>query len=207
MTSFLQLIRWLLYPIQVGTFKFKTLGFAPPPPPPTVVLLRRVSGASFLALFSAFLSEVLLRPEAPRRTCQTGLLRPKWTPPRPGLAGHFLVDLDSPVELLLEHGALFTFRVPGAPKAVLGRVHAFPADLLRENGHRFMFSSAELAPAAAPPPLFRSFFSFSPPSLFFLNMSLHRFEAVITGAPVDTWASGAEIFSGSGRGFGSGGFL
>lgn len=125
------------------------------------------------------------------------------------------MDLDSPVELLLEHGALFTFRVAGAPNIALGRVQAFPADLLLENGQRLMFNSAELAPVA--PPLFRSFFlslSLSLFSLFFslfLKMSLHRFEAVGAGggAAAGNWASGSEpgteTSSESGRGFGSGG--
>ena len=127
-----------------------------------------------------------------RRTCQTGLLRPTWTPARPGLLGHFL-DFDSPAELLREHGALFTFRVTGAPANSLGRVPAFPADLLREKGHMLMFNSAELAPL--PLPLFLSFFfTFSFSSLLFsafflslfLKMSFHRFEDESAVVEVDS---------------------
>lgn len=158
--------------MQMGTFKFKTLAFAIPEPLAAVF--------SFFDSFSAFRSGFF-----GRRTCQTGLLRPTWTPARPGLLGHFL-DLDSPAELLREHGALFTLRVPEAPANNLGRVPAFPADLLRENGHIFIFNSV---PPPPPPPLVRSFFfpfslSFSSApfisTLFFslfLNMSLHLFDA------------------------------
>lgn len=126
-----------------------------------------------------------------RRTCQTGLLRPTWTPARPGLLGHFL-DFDSPAELLREHGALLTFRVGGAPANSLGRVPAFPADLLLEKGHILMFNSAELAPLA----LFLSFFfAFSFSSLLlvsafflslFLKMSFHRFDEENVVVEVDS---------------------
>lgn len=155
-SSLLQL-KLFLYPIHVGTFKFNTLAFAPPPPA-AFALLRRVSGDSFLGPFSEWRttgSDPFPPEPPPRLTCQTGLLRPKWTPARPGLLGHFL-DLDSPAELLREHGALFTFLDPGAPNIVLGRVQALPADLLREKGHMLMFNSA--AEEVAPPPLFLSFF-------------------------------------------------
>lgn len=183
-SSLLQL-RWCLYPMHIGTFRFKTLAVPPPP----LTLLRRDLGGS----------EVL------RRTCQTGLLRPTWTPPRPGLLGHFL-DLDSPAELLREQGALFTFRVNGAPAKNLGRVPAFPADLLREKGHMLMFNSAELVEA----PLFLSFlFPFSFSSMFsvlflsvFLKMSLQRLEAEEEEGSVkmegEGSGSGGEPGSGSG---------
>lgn len=139
-----------------------------------------------------------------RRTCQTGLLRPTWTPGRPGLLGHFL-DFDSPAELLREHGALFTFRFDGAPANNLGRVQALPADLLREKGHMLMFNSAELVPL--PFPLFFSFFfplSFSLSSVLFdsafflslfLKMSFHRFEEVKVDA--DSIMDGDGVGSGS----------
>lgn len=211
--------------MHIGTFKFKTLAFGPLPPLLAAVRARRVSGTSFLAVLSAprATGSELFRPEPlPRRTCQTGLLRPKWTPARPGLLGHFLA-LDSPAELLREQGALFTFRVIGAPVTDFGRVPAFPADLLRENGHMLMFSSAELAPL----PHFLSFspffLSFSFSSWFFvllfLKMSLHRFDAVNTavdsviaeGATSLRPFSGSDTGgfelggSGSGSGFGPGG--
>lgn len=54
--------------------------------------------------------------------------------------------MDSPEELLLEQGALLTFR---PDPAGLDRPELFPADRLRENGQRFMLSSAE--PELFPP--------------------------------------------------------
>lgn len=122
-----------LYPLHIATFKFTSL------PSPFLVFLVSFSLLRFIAPVSP--------PPPPRRTCQTGLLRPRWTPAlRPGLLGHFL-DFDSPAELLREQGALLTFRVPGPPGNILGLAPLFPADLLRENGHIFIFNSAEeLAP-------------------------------------------------------------
>lgn len=173
--------------MHIGTFRFKTLAFAVPFP------LRRVAAAVslFMEPFSALTAcgSEFFSAETPRRTCQTGLLRPTWTPARPGLLGHFL-DLDSPAELLREHGALLTFRIAGAPANNLGRLPEFPADLLREKGHRLIFNSAELAPL---PLLLSFFFPFSFPfslssvllllllfSAFFfslfLKMSFHRFD-------------------------------
>ena len=163
--------------MHIGTFRFNTLAFAPPPEP--ALLRRHVAVSLFLGPLSEFWaacgSEFLAR-----RTCQTGLLRPTWTPARPGLLGHFL-DLDSPAELLREHGALFTFRVDGAPGKNLGRVPALPADLLLENGHMLMFSSEEPAPL---PGFFSFFFPFSFSfssvlfsAFFFLKMSFHRLDA------------------------------
>ncbi|KAF5472741.1 hypothetical protein F2P56_009434 [Juglans regia] len=214
--------------MHIGTFRFKTVAFGPVAPLLAAVLLRRVSGASFLAALSApraMVSELFMLEPPPRRTCQTGLLRPRWTPARPGLLGHFF-DLDSPAELLREHGALFTFLVPGAPGPDLGRVPAFPADLLRENGQILMFNSAELAPL--PPFLsfsafFLSFsFSLSFPSgffaLLFLKISIHRFEedntavdsVIKTGGHSGRAGSGSVTVgvelggSGSGSGVGSG---
>lgn len=192
--------------MHIGTFKFKTLALGMPAGGAGAgVLLRRFSDPSFFDPFSAFRTRGsrLFEAEPPRRTCQTGLLRPKWTPGRPGLLGHFL-DLDSPAELLLEHGALLTFRVPAPPAAILGRTALLPADRLRENGHILMFNSAELAPL----PLFLSFFfSFSLSSPFFalffspfLKMSFHRFDAVDAGAALDI--SGPGPGSGSVSGIG-----
>lgn len=170
--------------MHMGTFRFKTLAFALPfPPPEEATLLRRIVAVSlFLEPLSAFRAcgSEFLAAEPPRRTCQTGLLRPTWTPARPGLHGHFL-DLDSPAELLREHGALLTFRDDGAPGNNLGRAPEFPADLLREKGHILMFNSAELAPL-----LLSFFFPFSFSSVLFsvfffslfLKMSFHRFDAV-----------------------------
>lgn len=175
--------------MHMGTFRFKTLAVPPPP----LTLLRRDLGGS----------EVL------RRTCQTGLLLPTWTPARPGLLGHFL-DLDSPAELLREQGALFTFRVNGAPAKNLGRVPAFPADLLREKGHMLMFNSAEVAEV----PLFLSlFFPFSFSSMFsvfflsvFLKMSLQRLDAEeeeVGSVKMEGEGSGSGGEPGSGSGSGS----
>ncbi len=152
-SSLLQL-KWCLYPMHIGTFKFRTFALGPLP---GTFLALRVSDTSFLFIFSEprTTGSELLKPEPPRRACQTGLLRPRWTPGRPGLLGHFL-DFASPAELLREQRALFTLRVPGAQGVNLGRVPVFPADLLRENGHMLMFNSAELAPL----PLFLSFSTF-----------------------------------------------
>ncbi|KVH96958.1 Zinc finger, RING/FYVE/PHD-type, partial [Cynara cardunculus var. scolymus] len=159
---------------------FNTLAFAPTPdpvtvasPPAVVFLLRRDSGFSFLkAPFSAATRTKLsckLRPDPTLLICHTGLLRPTWTPPRFGLLGHFL-DLDSPAELLLEQGALLTFRLLAGDRGLLP---LFPADLLRENGHKFIFSSA----IPVPPFLSFFFFSFSLLTEFFLNISFHRLGA------------------------------
>lgn len=94
--------------------------------------------------------------------------------------------------MLREHGALLTFRGPAAAaeeevEAALGLLTAlFPADLLREKGHRLMLSSA----VVAAPPLFLSLFfslislSLVPPEgagedaflLVFWKMSLQRFD-------------------------------
>ena len=152
--------------MHIGTFKFKTFVFELPLPPTT--LLRWLSRLDLLmsglrGSGTGFLG---------RRTCQTGLLLPKWTPGRAGLLGHFL-DLDSPAELLREHGALLAFRVAGTNG--LGRVAAFPADLLREKGHMLMLSSAEVVT-----PLFFSL-SFLASVFFlslFLKMSFQRLDAV-----------------------------
>ena len=215
-SSLLQL-KWCLYPMHIGTFKFNTFALVVGPPLLLLgaVLARRVSDTSFLFVFSELRNRgsEFLEPEPDRRTCQTGLLRPRWTPGRPGLLGHFL-DLDSPAELLREHGALLTFRVD--PEFSLGRVVAVPADLLRENGHMLMFNSAELAPAVL---LFLSlstfFFSFSFSFSFsfdlsswfflslFLKMSRHLFD--VEDAAVDSGAViTADNSSGPGPGSGSG---
>lgn len=175
-----------------------------------IVLFRRLVGVSLLdpLVFRTPDSEVF-EVDPARRTCQTGLLRPTWTPERPGLLGHFR-DLDSPAELLREQGALLTFRVTGDPVNNLGRVLAFPADLLRENGHMLMFNSAELAPF---PLFFFSLFFFFPfsseellfSSLFFslfLKMSFHRFDAendVVTDESVMA-GDGSVVDPGTGSG-------
>lgn len=156
-SSLLQL-KWFLYPIHMGTFKFKTLTLEAEEA--AAALLRWVSVGSFRTAFSALRERVseVLTADPPRRTCQTGLLRPKWTPARLGLLGHFR-DLDSPAELLREHGALLTFRDPGWPPGnILGLVKALPADLLRENGQILIFNSADVDPL---PVFFSFFFSFS----------------------------------------------
>jgi hypothetical protein len=81
--------------------------------------------------------------------------------------------------LLLEHGALFTFRETGAPVNDLGLVVEFPADLLREKGHKLILSSAE---EETPFPTLLSFFlTFSSSAallllFFFLKISFHRLE-------------------------------
>lgn len=67
------------------------------------------------------------------------------------------MDFESPAELLLEHGALLTFLGGAAER---GRFPPFPADLLRENGQIFIFSSAALTILLPPPPFFSRLFSF-----------------------------------------------
>lgn len=133
------------------------------------------------------------------RTCQTGLLLPKWTPTRAGLLGHFL-DFESPAELLLEQGALFTFRVTGAPVENLGLLTEFPEDLLREKGHILMLSSAAVPP---PPTLLSFFFTFSSVLLlfFFMKMFFHRLDVVVVVMvkPLSVMA-GDELGSGTGSG-------
>lgn len=125
--------------MHIGTFKFMTFALLLSIP----VLPLRASGTSLLPETRPTDSDIVFPVGAPlpRRTCQTGLFRPRCTPLRPGLLGHFL-DFDSPVELLREHGALLTFRVVGAPNDILGRVTLLPADLLLENGQMLIFSSA-----------------------------------------------------------------
>lgn len=159
--------------------------------------------------------------EPPRRTCQTGLLRPRCSPGLPGLLGHFLNFDDSPRELLREQGALLTFLAAAGDAFPLPPV---PAERLRENGQMFMFRSVAAAAAVAAGALllflsfFNSFFlslffnscslsSTSSPLLLlllapggdffstFLKMSFHRLEAAVGGG------GGG---SGSGSGSGSG---
>ncbi|KAL2461476.1 Transcription factor bHLH [Abeliophyllum distichum] len=95
------------------------------------------------------------------------LLRlPKCTPARLGLLGHFFDVLDLPAELLLEHGALITFRVAVVYHIPIRDLFPLlPVDLLLEKGHKVMFSSIVLTPLlpqpeSAPPPFFSFFFSF-----------------------------------------------
>lgn len=181
-SSLLQL-KWFLYPIHMGTFKFKTRTLEAEEEA-AAALLRCASVGSFRAAFSALRERVsdVLGADPPRRTCQTGLLRPRWTPARLGLLGHFL-DLDSPAELLREHGALLTFRDPCWPPGnILGRVKAFPADLLREKGQILIFNSADVDPF---PVFFSFFFSLSRsswlPGTFFFSLflkMLHRLDEV-----------------------------
>jgi hypothetical protein len=111
--------------------------------------------------------------------------------------------LDSPVELLREHGALLTFRVVGAPNDILGRVTLLPADLLLENGQMLIFSSApEPEPELGPDPvfffsfLFSFTFSFFPGGLvsLFLKISLHRFETVVSRVNSDPKPGSRSLF-------------
>lgn len=200
--------------MHIGTFRFKTLAFATPPlaiaaEEAGIWVFRRSSKPSFFPPLEALRAA---GSDLRRRTCQAGLLRPTWTPGRPGLQGHFL-ELESPAELLLEHGALLTFRDPAPPRtADLGRPTAlFPADLLRENGHRLILSSAEVAP---PPKLFRSFFFFFSFSLsscpplpaaadflsVILKMSLQRLDDDSGEGVEESRGPGSDLGRGSGSG-------
>ena len=177
--------------MHIGTFKFMTFALLLSIP----VLPLRASENTLLPTRSDTVFAV--GAPLPRRTCQTGLFRPRCTPLRPGLLGHFL-DFVSPVELLREHGSLLTFRIVGAPKDILGRVPLLPADLLLENGQMLIFSSApELEPG--PDPLFFLFsfrFSFFRTGLFslFLNISLHRFEPVVSRVNSDPKPGSGSFF-------------